>query len=244
MRIRLLSFRIVACCLLSICVFAQTQTKPASLQSLPIGTSSASADSLLKEDATAWSHIVPKRVALNRTPLLYDTDEPATLEIPTLEVRCVRAQDKLIVHLDWRDATQDAVVLPEVPNTAPETRFRKVQTEATDRFFDAAAVMFPTKSSAGELSPSLQMGDPDHPVQIYYWSATRGAMLMEAHGRSTTHRTGQTFPANAVYQNGQWNVTLELPNLPAGTPLAFAVWNGSQKDRDGRKYFSVWQILG
>jgi len=25
--------------------------------------------------------------------------------------------------------------------------------------------------------------------------------------------------------------------------MAFAVWNGSQKDRDGRKYFSVWQVL-
>ena len=96
---------------------------------------------------------------------------------------------------------------------------------------------------AGELSPSLQMGDADHPVQIYYWNATRGAMLMEAHGRSTTRRTGQAFPAHSDYSNGQWNVTLELPNLAAGTPVAFAVWNGSQKDRDGRKYFSVWQIV-
>jgi hypothetical protein len=35
-------------------------------------------------------------------------------------------------------------------------------------------------------------------------------------------------------------VTLELPELPVGTPLAVAIWNGSQQDRDGRKYFSVW----
>ncbi|HXY10927.1 MAG TPA: ethylbenzene dehydrogenase-related protein [Terriglobales bacterium] len=243
MRIRSLLFRIVACCLLSLCVFAQTQTEPASLQSLPVSTSSATVDSLLKRDATAWSQIAPKRVALNRTPPLYDTDEPAALEIPIVDVRCIRAQEKLIVHLVWHDPTQDAVALPEVPKTAPETRFDKVQTEASDRFFDAAAVMFPTNARAGDLSPSLQMGDPDHPVQIYYWNATRGAMLMEAHGRSTTHRTGQSFLANAVYQNGQWNVTLVLPNLAAGTPVAFAVWNGSQKDRDGRKYFSVWQFL-
>ncbi len=241
MRIRQL-FLGFLCCFLSTSVFAQAHTKSASLQSLPVITA-AGGDSLLKGDERAWSQMAPKHVALNRTPPLYDTDEPAALEIPTLDVRCVRAQDKLIVHLVWRDLTHDAVALPEVPNTPAETRFRKVQTEADDRFFDAAAVMFPRKTSAGELSPSLQMGDPEHPVQIYYWNAARGTMLMEAHGRSTTRRTGQSFPANAVYVNGQWNVTLELPNLSAGTPVAFAVWNGSQKDRDGRKYFSVWQIL-
>jgi hypothetical protein len=243
MRIRQLFIVIVSCWLLSALVWAQAQSKPASLQSLPIATAPAGADSFLKGDSSAWSQIAPKHVALNRTPPLYDTDEPAALEISTVDVRCVRTQDKLVVHLVWRDPTRDAVTLAEVPNTAPETRFRKVQTEATDRFFDAAAVMFPTTASAGDLSPSLQMGDPEHPVQIYYWNATRGAMLMEAHGRSTTHRTGQSFPATAAYQHGQWNLTLELPNLSAGTPVAFAVWNGSQKDRDGRKYFSVWQIL-
>jgi complex iron-sulfur molybdoenzyme family reductase subunit gamma len=87
------------------------------------------------------------------------------------------------------------------------------------------------------------MGDADHPVGIYYWNATRGPMVMQAQGRGTTRRTGQSFPANGIYQKGQWSVTLELPDLPAGTTLAFAVWNGSQKDRDGRKYFSVWQML-
>src|SRR5215831_14490275 len=105
MRIRSLIFGIIGCALLSVSVLAQTQTKPASLQSLAIGTSSASIDSLLKGDGTAWSQIALKRVTLNRTPPLYDTDEPAALEIPTLEVRCVRAQDKLMVHLDWRDTT-------------------------------------------------------------------------------------------------------------------------------------------
>ncbi len=243
MRIGQLLLGMLGCCLLSTATFAQAQTKPASLQSLSIATSAAGAESLLKGDASAWNQIPPKHIALNRTPPLYDTDEPAALEIPTLDVRCVRTENKLIVHLAWHDSSHDAVTLPEVPNTAPETRFRKVQTEADDRFFDAAAVMFPAKATAGDLSPSLQMGDPEHPVQIYYWNASRGAMLMEAQGRSTTRRTGQSFPASATYQNAQWNVTFELPNLPAGTPVAFAVWNGSQKDRDGRKYFSVWQIL-
>ena len=103
--------------------------------------------------------------------------------------------------------------------------------------------MFPEKAGTGAIAPSLQMGDAEHPVAIYYWNATRGPMLMQAQGRSTTRRTGKTFPASGSYQNGQWSVIFQLPDLPAGTTVAFAVWNGGQKDRDGRKYFSVWQVL-
>jgi len=224
-------------------VVAQTPATPAPGQSLRAAASGATSDSLLNGGPAAWVQIPAKRVSLNRTPPLYETDEPAAQEISTAEVRIARTAGKLVVQLSWRDVTQDTATLKQVPNTPPETRFRKVQTEADDRFFDAAAVMFPAKSSSDALGPSLQMGDADHPVEIYYWNAARVAMLMQAQGRGTTRRTGQSFPAAAAYQNGQWTVTFELPELSAGTPMAFAVWNGSQEDRDGRKYFSVWQVL-
>jgi hypothetical protein len=224
-------------------MWAQAAATPAAGQSLQVSASSSPADSMLNGGPSAWTQIAAKHISLNRTPPLYDTDEPAALEISIADVRLARAEGKLLVQLSWRDPTHDAVTLPEVPTTPPETRFRKAQTETDDRFFDAAAVMFPDKTESGAMTPSLQMGDAEHPVEIYYWNATRGAMLMQAQGRGTTKRTGQSFPASATYQNGQWNVTFELPNLTAGTPLAFAVWNGSQKDRDGRKYFSVWQVL-
>jgi hypothetical protein len=241
MRIRHLL--VVSAMLLSPVIWAQPGAKPAAGQSLSVAASSNSADNLLHAGPAAWNQIAVKHVALNRTPPLYDTDEPAALEISTVDVRLARVSGKLLVLLTWRDPTHDATTLTEVPNTPPETRFRKVPTEADDRFFDAAAVMFPEQAGINAMAPSLQMGDTEHPVEIYYWNATRGALLMKAQGRSTTKRTGQTFPANGTYQNGQWSVTLQLPDLPAGTPVAFAVWNGNQKDRDGRKYFSVWQVL-
>jgi len=235
-----LGIGLIFCC---VGIWAQTATTQAAGQTLPAAASSSPLDSLLKGGASAWNQIAPKHISLNRAPPLYDTDEPAAFEIPTADVRLARVGGKLLIQLTWHDATEDAATLPQVPNTPPEARFRKVQTEANDRFFDAAAVMFPSKKESGAMTPSLQMGDAEHPVEIYYWNAARGAMLMQAQGRGTTRRTGQSFPASATYQNGQWSVTFELPDLPAGTPMAFAVWNGSQKDRDGRKYFSVWQVL-
>ena len=243
MRIRQLLIIPSAVLLLSSMIWAQAGAKPVAGQSLSVAASSASADNLLNGGPAAWKGISVKRVALNRTPPLYDTDEPATLEIPSVDVRTARGGGKLLVQMSWRDPTHDAITLAEVPNTLPETRFRKVPTEADDRFFDAAAVMFPAKAGAAAIAPSLQMGDAEHPVAIYYWNATRGAMVMQAQGRGTTRRTGQAFPVNSTYENSQWNVIFELPDLPAGTTVAFAVWNGSQKDRDGRKYFSVWQVL-
>jgi hypothetical protein len=243
MRIRQPVIVVFLIVLLTVLVCAQNKTKAVAGQSLAVAASTASADRLLNGSPAVWNQIPVRRIALNRTPPLYDTDEPATLEIPSVDVRLARAGAKLLVQLNWRDATHDATTLAEVPSTPPETRFRKVPTEADDRFFDAAAVMFPAKSQAGAIAPSLQMGDSEHPVEIYYWNATRGAMRMDAEGRSTTRRTGQTFPAHGVYQNGQWTLTLELPDRPTGATVAFAIWNGSQKDRDGRKYFSVWQVL-
>ena len=168
--------------------WAQTKAKPVAGQSLSVAASPTSADNLLTGGLAAWNQIAVKHVALNRTPPLYDTDEPAAPEIPSVDVRVTRTGGNLLVQLSWHDPTHDAATLAEVPNTAPETRFRKVPTEADDRFFDAAAVMFPDKSDVGAITPSLQMGDAEHPVEIYYWNATRGAMVMQAQGRSTTKR--------------------------------------------------------
>lgn len=238
MRIDRLGFFLV---MLAAATLAWAQAgKPPAGQMLATTPLSAPVEALLNGSA-AWDQIPVHKISLNRTPPLYDTDEPASPEIATVDVRAVRTDGKLLVQMSWLDPTHDAATLPAVPNTLPETRFHKLPTEAEDRFFDAAAVMFPAQP--GAVTPSLQMGDSQDPVRIYYWNAARGPMLMEAAGRGTTRRTGASFTAHAKYEKSRWTVVLELPGLPAGTPLAFAVWNGSQKDRDGRKYFSVWQVL-
>lgn len=203
----------------------------------------ANAGALDNPADAAWQTVPAKRIALNRTPRLYDTEPPSEPEIAEIEVRLARSGGKLMVHLSWRDVTEDTATIAPAPGTPAEGRFLKEPTEATDRFFDAAAVMCPAEAKGGGMTPALQMGDSQDPVTIYYWNAARGAMLMAAQGRETTQRTGQSFPARASYQSASWSVCFALPELPKGTPLAFAVWNGSQQDRDGRKYFSVWHWI-
>jgi hypothetical protein len=224
-------------------VYAQNAAPAAIGPALAATAGPADAGALADPAAAAWQQIQPQWVALNRTPRLYQTEAPSELEIPSIEVRMARAGGKLLVRLNWRDATEDAAKIAAAPGTPAEGRFMKEPSEETSRFLDAAAIMVPAAGKAAPAAPSLQMGDPQNPVTIYYWNAARGPMLMEAGGRETTRRTGQSFPARAIYQGGTWSVSFELSELPRGTPLAFAVWNGSQQDRDGRKYFSVWHWL-
>lgn len=193
-------------------------------------------------DATEWKAAAAVTVALNRTPPLYSTDDPAQLEIPSVQIQVLRAAAGTFVRLEWADKTHDAAALPKAERTWQGENQVK-QTEATGRFSDACALMVSAKPLAGNLNPSLQMGDATHPVRLYFWDSSRGPAIMEATGRETTRRTGQAFPAQAQYSAGKWAVIMQLPDLPAGTPVAVAIWNGSQQDRDGRKYFSIWQAL-
>jgi hypothetical protein len=210
---------------------------------LRVTTPAMRAELLLDPLAADWAKVPAQRIALNRTPRLYDTEAPSELEILFVDVRLVRLEGKLLVNMTWHDPTRDAAEIAKVPAAPTEGRPHKELTEATDRFSDSAAVMHPARPPQDGQWPSLQMGDAGNPVFIYFWSASRGAARMQAEGRGTTRRTGDAFPARAAYRDQAWHVTLELQDVSAGMPLAFAVWNGSQQDRDGRKYFTTWLKL-
>lgn len=201
-------------------------------------------DDLLDPAARGWDASRPLAVLLSRTPRVYQTEPKADRPPPALEVRAARAGGKLVVRLRWDDATRDA---PQAPPARPGSgadpgRVELRPTAETSTFADAAAVMCPV-SWSGPAFPSLQMGDPSHPVRIHYWNAARGADDLTATGRTTPSPAGSTFPSRASHADGRWTVTAVLPDRPDGYPLAFAVWDGARQDRDGLKFFSVWYVL-
>ena len=206
---------------------------------LLICTSAGLAQNPLDPGAAEWKSAPPVVLALHRTPPLYPTDAPAAIEIPSVQAQIIHNAAGHFVRLEWADQTHDSTVLPKAERSWQGDHL-VTPSAATDRFSDACAVMIPAKPLTGDLNPSLQMGDAGHPVRIFVWDSTRGAAVMEASGRETTKRTGQSFPAKAQYAAGKWAVTLQIPDLQAGTPYAVAIWNGAQQDRDGRKYFTIW----
>lgn len=144
-----------------------------------------------------------------------------------LRVRLLVGQGRLAVRLAWPDKTADRHTLKH-----------------TDRFADAAAVQFPARP--GPTLPYIGMGEPDRPVAVWYWRAGAPAQRLGARGFGTLAPAAGTAPAAAEMRSGDgWAVVLRAA-LPAKSanplPLAFAVWDGAEQGRAGRKRLSGWLL--
>lgn len=189
---------------------------------------------------TAWQGVAEAPLWLNRTPPLYEGDPLDDGYRPAARVALIRCPEALLVRLTWSDSTES---LPKPPERVPDAGQASIYKEYSldiERFADAACVMVPRPAGPAVTLPSLMMGEKGQPVDLYYWHEVRGCQHLEAAGRSTTTRTGETFPGVAHRLANGWEVVFQLPALPGGTPLAFAVWDGARGQRDGLKYFSLW----
>jgi hypothetical protein len=214
---------------------------PAVKLKVRLGKTDGSSGDLLDPGNKGWETVPATRVLLNRTPRVYQTDKPGPTRPATLEVRGVRTGKPMIFRLTWKDSTRNVPRAP--PAREGDTPgLHKRPTEQTNAFADAAALMVP-ESYQGGAFPSLVMGDSRAPVRLYYWNAARGAEELTASGRASVAATGRTFRHQARYDDGQWAVTLEVPELPTPSPIAFAVWDGDVADRNGQKMFSIWYVL-
>ncbi len=207
---------------------------------LAVSVTEDSAEGLLSGQGAAWAAAVETELLWNRTPPLYEGDPLDDGYRPVAAAAALRAPDALLVRLRWRDPTESRPREPERLPDAGEGSIYKQHSLDIDRFPDAACVMLPQKPGPRAALPSLMMGERGSPVFLYYWSLARGFQRLEAAGRGTTTRTGEAFPGTTRRTKDGWEVVFELPPVPAGTPLSFAVWDGDRAQRDGLKFFSVW----
>lgn len=126
---------------------------------------------------------------------------------------------------------------------------------------------------SGRVYPRREMGHPElpsarttRPPFITAWAAgnpnsapgrMRGIMDLNAEGFGTLQPQGvkgQNVTGSGRWRNGKWRVvftrTLKSPEendaqlLPgASQPIAFAVWDGSRRDRNGQKSVTTWYRL-
>lgn len=143
------------------------------------------------------------------------------------------------MRLRWRDPTKDVRTL-------------------RDAFRDGVAVQF----SLGDDYTSYMMGTgPEEPVNIWYWrSDEEKAYSLAAGGPgSTTILEDQPVSGAAMYvtkerpEENEWVVVMSRPIEVEGEyqadldrnalPVAFAVWQGAEEQRDGLKSVSADWIL-
>lgn len=184
-------------------------------------------------DDIIWARIPAYRTLLSAAPPVNASTalrfEPK--EAVNLYFQVARTSKRMYVRLRWKDAT------PNRSNTV-------------DAFSDGAAVQW----ALNGVDTSYMMGSgPEKPVNIWYWRADLEAVENLAAGGfgSTTHLPDQSVSGKAYYhaqRNGrdnEWHLVMSRPlksqgehqaNLQKGTlPMAFAVWQGEEAQRDGNK---------
>lgn len=199
---------------------------------IPLGDFAGTDAPLDDPTAEAWGRTPAAEVALSSAPSgLPNADSVATERV---SVKAARTGETLYVRLSWTDESADRNV------TGPRS------------FADAAAVQMPVNTSA---QPAIAMGSSRQLVNIWYWDAATGGEELLAGGAGTTTRFRQPLVAtSAVHRNGTWTVVFARP-LEAGAAnrtsvgsehdlaVAFAVWNGANMERSGRKAVSEWYYL-
>ena len=167
-------------------------------------------------------------------------------------VRAVKNNNDIAIMLEWDDQTKSS------------------NFDHSALYVDRAAVMFPV--TANKESPSITMGEPGKPVNIWQWKAIGGERGqpgvkdnsnsklayqtledLNAEGYSTlTDQNQQDVKGGAVWKNNKWRLvfTRSLTNGNANDVqfeksvlMATAVWNGSNKELNGQKGIAGWLLL-
>ncbi|MBL3574958.1 dimethylsulfide dehydrogenase [Rhodovulum sulfidophilum] len=189
-------------------------------------------------DDIIWARVPEFRVEMVMAPpvhpsvgLRYRDEYPEQ----DLVVQLARTSERFYVRLRWVDPTHDTSTL-------------------RDRFRDGAAIEF----SESDDSVSYMMGtDAESPVNIWYWhpDGDRVESLAAGSPGSLTRLDRQPVTGASEYRAGhgpddsQWIVVMSRPLASEGDhqvsferdtiPVAFALWQGADAQRDGLKLVSL-----
>jgi len=199
----------------------------------------ASNAELLDPQSAKWGGITAETIDLAPTPLAGMVDQVSPFlaadsldhgRIGKLTASAAHNGQVLAVRLTWE--------------SEPHTAIRDL-----DQFVDGAAVLFPMSPEA----EAITMGKAGAPVNAWFWRANHSDtpfdVVAEGFG-SSERRSGLTshLASKAIHDGVRWALVLQRP-FSAGkdyvtfapgkeTRIAFAVWDGGNKERSGRKAIS------
>ncbi|MDY7082121.1 MAG: ethylbenzene dehydrogenase-related protein [Halobacteria archaeon] len=144
-------------------------------------------------------------------------------------VEGVHDGERVAIKMSWRDASRNDKV------------------DSTSDFADKASVAFPVSEGASVMT----MGSERAPLNAWYWRADRTEPYdVLAKGFGSTERREPVesgLRCSSEYDAGGWNVVFsrrlaigseEYANISRRTEVAFAVWEGSNRERGPLKSYS------
>lgn len=196
-------------------------------------------------DDIIWDRLPTYRTELFPAPPVHQSvklrfDEGAERS-KHLYFQVARTSERFYVRMHWKDASQDSAT-------------------TVDSFRDGVAIQYALNGA----DTSYMMGSgPEKPVNIWYWRADDEQQVenLAAGGYGSTSSLdaqnvtgiGAYYPEN-VEQDSEWRVVMSRPLASEGEhevsfdqaqiPVAFAVWQGSDNERDGNKRVThTWIML-
>lgn len=207
-------------------------------------------------DAPAWAKVPPVTVRLTPQKLILPGGGGSIKEV---QVQSLRTDDEIFIRLRWADATKNskldvsngfvdavAVQFPLDPSKLPSP-FMGAKGAAVNIWRWSAAMQEPTHFPVAYADYHR----PDAVEKTYHYPGGAEDLLAEGFG-TLGPRPKQEVEAQGVWADGYWTVVFERHLTVSGgtpfkdgalVPVAFAVWDGAAKERDGMKSFSVWQNL-
>ncbi len=207
---------------------------------MKISRATVSSEALLNPDADAWNKAPAREFPMVPAPLygnpMIEHVSPFIAKstdhgtVKKLAAAGLHNGEVLAIRLSWSSEKHDKIV-------------------DLDEFVDGVAVMFPLSANASAIT----MGAKDQPVNAWYWKGNLEDVGFDvvAEGYGTSARQGgeaSHVRTGTSHKDGSWRVVLSRPldvgqdraRFLPGKPIkvAFAVWDGGNRERAGRKSFS------
>lgn len=182
----------------------------------------------------AWQGVPSQTLTLTTAPPVHPAIT-GEAKGSALSIQAAATKGKLFVRVQWPDPSTDKV-------------------EGLGKWTDGVAIQLPMN---GDADASTLMGGDGKMVNIWYWSAAaNSAETLVADGFGTLTKAGtQAVEALGKHEGGRWTVVFQVPrngnagegidlNTAGKLPVAFAVWDGGNGERDGFKAVTMeWQKL-
>ncbi|NLJ12473.1 MAG: dimethylsulfide dehydrogenase [Gammaproteobacteria bacterium] len=195
-------------------------------------------------DDIIWDRLPTYRSQLYAAPPVHQSVNLRFAEGATrtkhIYFQVARTSERFYIRLRWKDPSENIAT-------------------TVDEFADGVAVQYALK---GDDTSYMMGSGEEKPVNIWYWRAGSAQVENLAAGGfgSTTTLEQQTVSGASAYikqriaQDNEWHVVMSRAFKASdkydvnferkAVPMAFAVWQGSDKERDGNKRIThTWIML-
>ncbi len=205
-----------------------------------------------KPGAAQWDKVKYSSFAL--FPQMVVRERHFTPTVESISLKALYNENEVAFLLEWDDATKS------------EPGDLKAKKLASGRLYrDMAALQFPLKrglndgTAAETHEPPLAMGDERDPVRIWLWKGLRNGGKQEFsiynyYGYDGPRDVMKSYEgqmrARGFYDNGTWTLIIKAPRRGAAgkglfvpgevSPIAFALWDGSNGERGSIHTLSSW----